>query len=106
MGEAAGHRFGQIIGEEIFEKAIYTLLKGFAEKHQLYLDKEETRRAALLEAAQVAITYGGRARDEDLSGSYTSELIVQALDRLAQEGASSIDLSPTIKDDGGYGEHF
>ena len=65
-----------------------------------------TRRAALLEAAQVAITYGGRARDEDLSGSYTSELIVQALDRLAQEGASSIDLSPTIKDDGGYGEHF
>ena len=50
MGEAAGHRFGQIIGEEIFEKAIYTLLKGFAEKHQLYLDKEETRRAALLEA--------------------------------------------------------
>jgi hypothetical protein len=46
----------------------------------------DTRRAALLEAAQVAITYGGRARDEDLSGSYTSELIVQALDRLAQEG--------------------
>ncbi len=47
---------------------------------------QETRRAALLEAAQVAITYGERARDEDLSGSYTSELIVQALDRLAQEG--------------------
>lgn len=47
----------------------------------------DTRRAALLEAAQVAITYGGRARDEDLSGSYTSELIVQALDRLAQEGS-------------------
>jgi hypothetical protein len=47
---------------------------------------QETRRAALLEAAQVAITYGGRARDEDLSGSYTSELIVQALDRLASEG--------------------
>lgn len=45
MGEAAGHRFGQIIGEEIFEKAIYTLLKGFAEKHQLYLDKEGTRPA-------------------------------------------------------------
>ncbi len=46
-----------------------------------------TRRAALLEAAQVAITYGERARDEDLSGSYTSELIAKALDRLAQEGA-------------------
>ena len=47
---------------------------------------QETRRAALLEAAEVAITYGERARDEDLSGSYTSELIVKALDRLAQEG--------------------
>ena len=45
-----------------------------------------TRRAALLEAAQVAITYGERARDEDLSGGYTSELIAKALDRLAQEG--------------------
>ena len=54
------------------------------EDHEAAL--QQTRRAALLEAAQVAITYGGRARDEDLSGSYTSELIVQALDRLAQEG--------------------
>ena len=45
-----------------------------------------TRRAALLDARQVAMTYGEQARDEDLSGSYTSELIVQALDRLAQEG--------------------
>ena len=48
---------------------------------------QETRRAALLEAAQVAITYGERARDEDLSGGYTSELIAKALDRLAQEGS-------------------
>ena len=48
---------------------------------------QETRRAALLEAAQVAITYGERARDEDLSGGYTSELIAKALDRLAQEEA-------------------
>ena len=47
---------------------------------------QQTRRAALLEARQVAITYGERARDEDLSGCYTSELIAQALDRLAQEG--------------------
>ena len=47
---------------------------------------QQTRRAALLEARQVAITYGERARDEDLSGGYTSELIAQALDRLAQEG--------------------
>ena len=45
-----------------------------------------TRRAAMLEAVQVAITYGERARDEDLSGGYTSELIAHALDRLAQEG--------------------
>lgn len=48
---------------------------------------QETRRAVLLEAAQVAITYGERARDEDLSGGYTSELIAKALDRLAQEGS-------------------
>ena len=48
---------------------------------------QQTRRAALLEAAQVAITYGERARDEDLSGGYTSELIAKALDRLAQEGS-------------------
>lgn len=47
---------------------------------------QQTRRAALLEAAQVAITYGERARDEDLSGGYTSELIAKALDRIAQEG--------------------
>ena len=47
---------------------------------------QATRRAALLEASKVAMTYGEQARDEDLSGSYTSELIVQALDRLAQEG--------------------
>ena len=46
----------------------------------------ETRRAAMLEASKVAMTYGEQARDEDLSGSYTSELIVKALDRLAQEG--------------------
>ena len=45
------------------------------------------RRAALLEASKVAMTYGEQARDEDLSGSYTSELIVKALDRLAQEGS-------------------
>ena len=48
---------------------------------------QQTRRAALLEASKVAMTYGEQARDEDLSGSYTSELIVKALDRLAQEGA-------------------
>ena len=47
---------------------------------------QQTRRAALLECAKVAITYGEQARDEDLSGGYTSELIAQALDRLAQEG--------------------
>ena len=46
----------------------------------------ETRRAAMLEASKVAMTYGEQARDEDLSGGYTSELIVKALDRLAQEG--------------------
>ena len=70
---------------------IYDVVKRFAypyasiEKIALRV-VTETRRAALLEASKVAMTYGEQARDEDLSGSYTSELIVQALDRLAQEG--------------------
>ena len=102
MGEAAGHRFGQIIGEEIFEKAIYTLLKGFAEKHQLYLDKEETRRAALLEAAEIAKECAKeRRKEEEKYGEHVkndprsiwascraseAEVIVAKIDRLAQEG--------------------
>ena len=102
MGEAAGHRFGQIIGEEIFEKAIYTLLKGFAEKHQLYLDKEETRRAALLEGAEIAKECAKeRRKEEEKYGEHVkndprsiwascraseAEVIVAKIDRLAQEG--------------------
>ena len=47
---------------------------------------QQTRRAALREAAQVAMTYGEQARNQDLSGGYTSELIAKALTKLAQEG--------------------
>ena len=88
------------------EPITMTLLKGFAEKHQLYLDKEETRRAALLEARQAVskLFDQGQSQQPDY---YCALLDVgNTIDRLAQEGASSIDLSPTIKDDGGYGEHF
>ena len=84
MGEAAGHRFGQIIGEEIFEKAIYTLLKGFAEKHQLYLDKEETRRAALLEAVQQLREGARLAQSREVANALSGH--AYTIDRLAQEG--------------------
>lgn len=80
---------------------------------------QQARRAALLETAQVI-----RERAEFIAHDYDREpigelewfereRIVQAaedfitqLDRLAQEGAPSIDLSTPMKDDGGYGEHF
>ena len=55
---------------------------------------DETRRAALLECLDIARTDGNIIA------------VRERLTKLAQEGASSIDLSPTIKDDGGYGEHF
>ena len=84
MGEAAGHRFGQIIGEEIFEKAIYTLLKGFAEKHQLYLDKEETRRAALLECVQQLREGARLAQSREVANALSGH--AYTIDRLAQEG--------------------
>jgi len=81
MGEAAGHRFGQIIGEEIFEKAIYTLLKGFAEKHQLYLDKEETRRAALRDVLSDLDSLHWKEH------WYADQLRKKINDRLVSEGA-------------------
>lgn len=55
---------------------------------------QATRRAALLECLDIARTDGNIIA------------VRERLTKLAQEGASSIDLSPTIKDDGGYGEHF
>ena len=81
MGEAAGHRFGHIIGEEIFEKAIYTLLKGFAEKHQLYLDKEETRRAALRDVLSDLDSLHWKEH------WYADQLRKKIKDRLVSEGA-------------------
>ena len=55
---------------------------------------QQTRRAALLECLDIA------RKDGNIIA------VRERLTKLAQEGASSIDLSPTIKDDGGYGEHF
>ncbi len=44
MGEAAGHKFGQLIGEYC-EAAIEPLLQRFADEHGLYLDKKGLRPA-------------------------------------------------------------
>ena len=44
MAKAAGHKFGQFIGEYC-EKAIEPLLKEFADKHGLFLDKAGNRPA-------------------------------------------------------------
>jgi hypothetical protein len=42
MAEAPGHKLGQIIGNEL-EAAVEPLLRGFAEEHELYLDKKGPR---------------------------------------------------------------
>lgn len=44
MAEAAGHRFGQVIGEYV-EQAIEPLLQTFATRHGLYLDRKGERLA-------------------------------------------------------------
>ena len=44
MAEAAGHRWGQFVGEYC-ESAIEPLLQGFADKHGLFLDKKGPRPA-------------------------------------------------------------
>ncbi len=61
-----------------------------------------TRRAALLEAADIAFDHAC----DDPQWCTCNSVIYRELNRLAQEGALSIDLSPTIQDDGDYGEHF
>ena len=47
---------------------------------------QQARQEALREAVVVAMKYREQARQQDLSGGYTSELIATALDRLATEG--------------------
>jgi hypothetical protein len=42
VAEAPGHRLGQIIGD-LLELAIEPLLRSFAEEHDLYLDRQESR---------------------------------------------------------------
>ncbi|HUE15724.1 MAG TPA: hypothetical protein VMR25_16265 [Planctomycetaceae bacterium] len=44
MAEAAGHKFGQFIGEYC-ELAIEPLLQEFADRHGLYLDRKGLRKA-------------------------------------------------------------
>lgn len=44
MAESPAHRFGQIVGE-VLEQAIEPLLRDFAQRHELYLDKRGPRRA-------------------------------------------------------------
>ena len=61
-----------------------TLLKGFAEKHQLYLDKEETRRAALLEAVQQLREGARLAQSREVANALSGH--AYTIDRLAQEG--------------------
>ena len=65
---------------------------------------DETRRAALLECVQQLREGARLAQSREVANALSGH--AYTIDRLAQEGASSIDLSPTIKDDGGYGEHF
>ncbi|HEV2379218.1 MAG TPA: DNA methylase [Terriglobia bacterium] len=42
MAEAPGHKLGQIIGE-VLEQSVEPLLRAFADKHHLYLDKKGPR---------------------------------------------------------------
>ena len=44
MAEAAGHKFGQFVGEYC-EAALEPILQAFADKHGLYLDKKGKRPA-------------------------------------------------------------
>src|SRR5438876_623766 len=44
MAESPAHKFGQVIGE-VLEAAVEPLLGGFAEEHNLYLDKKGVRPA-------------------------------------------------------------
>ncbi len=44
MAKSPAHKFGQIIGD-IVESAVEPLLRNFAQKHRLYLDKKGSRKA-------------------------------------------------------------
>ena len=74
------------------------------DKHRIVEFTQATRRAALLECVQQLREGARLAQSREVANALSGH--AYTIDRLAQEGASSIDLSPTIKDDGGYGEHF
>ena len=57
MGEALGHMFGQSLGEYC-EQAIEPLLRDFADKHGLYLDKQGSRAARLGKKVKWRDSYG------------------------------------------------
>ncbi len=65
-----------------------------------------TRRAALLEAKVEVTLYIEKMSGKIPNADAHKINLYARIDRLAQEGALSIDLSPTIQDDGDYGEHF
>ena len=45
MATSPSHRWGQIIGQEFLEVAMYALLSKTAKKHNLYLDQKGQRTA-------------------------------------------------------------
>ncbi|MDZ4685249.1 MAG: hypothetical protein SH850_09170 [Planctomycetaceae bacterium] len=57
MGEAAGHKFGQFIGEYC-ERAIEPLLREFADQHDLFLDKAGPRPARSGQRVKWIDSYG------------------------------------------------
>ena len=59
---------------------------GAAVRANLNAIGQHVRQEALREAVVVAMKYRDQARQQDLSGGYTSELIATELDHLAREG--------------------
>ncbi len=59
MAEAAGHKFGQFIGEYC-EALVEPLLQEFAAKHNLFLDKKGTRPARSGKKVRWVDSYGNR----------------------------------------------
>ncbi|HEV3436749.1 MAG TPA: hypothetical protein VG122_05280 [Gemmata sp.] len=75
MAEAAGHKWGQFIGEYC-ELALEPLLKEFADKHGLFLDKEGLRPARSGKKLKWIDSYGnGHDLDYVLERGGTSEKI-------------------------------
>ncbi len=75
MAEAAGHKFGQFMGE-YFEAKLEPLLRDFADKHGLYLDKHGVRLARKGKKLTWLDNYGnGHDLDYVLERGGTSEKV-------------------------------